>query len=195
MLQAVLDEHVSDVLRTILIQPGETDSAMVFFGVMNCFPRQCGMLHTVRHYWKKPLQDETVKYLFEHVYDVAMDARREKKILLSQFDDAIGLKFATFFKSPFLSIRTIMACRQELGMLACCQTLQHTVYSRCCSKGHLFQTRYGILFGPGAELFLVFHRFDWKRYLGLLLLGREHWFRFRNVLVKGMWPAERASSV
>ena len=41
------------------------------------------------------------KYLFEHVYDVAMDARREKKIIMSQFDGAIGLKFAEFFKSPF----------------------------------------------------------------------------------------------
>ena len=99
-------------------------------------------------FWMRPS-----KYLFEHMYDVAMDARREKKILLSQFGWAIGLKFAGFFKSPFLLTRTMIACRQDLGMLACCQTLQHTVYSRRCSEGHLFQTRYRILFGPGAELF------------------------------------------
>ena len=36
------------------------------------------------------------KYLFEHMYDVAMDARRDKKVLLSQFDSAIGLKFAAW---------------------------------------------------------------------------------------------------
>ena len=66
----------------------------------------------------------------------------------------------------------MIACRQDLGMLACCQTLQHTVYSRRCSEGHLFQTRYGILFGPGAELFLVFRRFDWNRDLDGIAVGK-----------------------
>ena len=102
-LQAVLDTHVPDFAEGVLeIQPGKTDSAMGFFCVAKCFPRQCGMLHTARHFWKKPFWMRPSKYLFEHMYDVAMDARREKKILLSQFDSAIGLKFAGFFKSPFL---------------------------------------------------------------------------------------------
>ena len=65
-LQAVLDKHVPDVAEgegILEIQPGETGSVMVFFCVTKCFPQQCGMLHTARQFWKKPLLDETVKVL------------------------------------------------------------------------------------------------------------------------------------
>ena len=56
-----MDKHVPDVAEGVLeIQPGETDSAMVTQS--DIFGRN--------PFWMRPS-----KYLIEHMYDVAMDAR------------------------------------------------------------------------------------------------------------------------
>ena len=80
-LQAVLDKHVPDVAEAVLeIQPGETDSAMVFFVSRSASHDSVACSTQPDIFGRNPFWMRPSKYLFEHMYDVAMDARREKKI-------------------------------------------------------------------------------------------------------------------
>ena len=91
--------------------------------------------------WMRPS-----RYLFGsmYMYGVFMDVTREKKIFMSLFDSATVRSLSGSSNRRLFRIRTMTACCQKLFALAYCQTLQHTVYIRCCSEEHLFQTRYGV---------------------------------------------------
>ena len=54
----------------------------------------------------------------------------------------------------------ITACCHDDGTILFFQTLQITVSRRFCSDGHIFQTMYGMPFGPGAELLRFRFRTD-----------------------------------